>query len=55
MSPQWRRPVNKAMILCNACGIYYSRHNTLPRRRKVWNVDEAQWTCSTTTTSALYL
>ncbi|GFH18983.1 GATA-type domain-containing protein, partial [Haematococcus lacustris] len=33
-SPQWRRPANRNMVLCNACGIYYSRHNMLPRHRK---------------------
>lgn len=23
------------MVLCNACGIYYSRHHSLPKRKKV--------------------
>ncbi|KAF5834184.1 hypothetical protein DUNSADRAFT_9259 [Dunaliella salina] len=31
-SPQWRRPSTKKIVLCNACGIYFSRHNTLPQR-----------------------
>lgn len=34
-SPQWRRPSGKKIVLCNACGIYYSRHHTLPKRKKV--------------------
>ncbi|GAX83488.1 hypothetical protein CEUSTIGMA_g10913.t1 [Chlamydomonas eustigma] len=33
-SPQWRRPLAKKIVLCNACGIYYSRHHTLPKRKK---------------------
>ena len=34
-SPQWRRPLTKKMVLCNACGIYYSRHHSLPKGKKV--------------------
>ena len=34
-SPQWRRPLTKKIVLCNACGIYYSRHHSLPKRKKV--------------------
>ncbi|PNH12452.1 hypothetical protein TSOC_000606 [Tetrabaena socialis] len=34
-SPQWRRPLAKKVVLCNACGIYFSRHHSLPRRKKV--------------------
>ena len=34
-SPQWRRPLAKKVVLCNACGIYYSRHHALPKRKKV--------------------
>ncbi|KAG2497942.1 hypothetical protein HYH03_004204 [Edaphochlamys debaryana] len=34
-SPQWRRPLTKKIILCNACGIYFSRHHALPKRKKV--------------------
>lgn len=30
-SPQWRRPPPKKALLCNACGIYYSRHRSLPK------------------------
>uniref|UniRef100_A0A7R9V485 GATA-type domain-containing protein n=1 Tax=Chlamydomonas euryale TaxID=1486919 RepID=A0A7R9V485_9CHLO len=33
-SPQWRRPLTKKVVLCNACGIYYSRHHSLPKRKK---------------------
>lgn len=29
-SPQWRRPIDKEQVLCNACGIYYGRHRSLP-------------------------
>eukprot|EP00798_Chlamydomonas_sp_ICE-L_P017974 gene17974-24379_t len=31
-SPQWRRPLTRNILLCNACGIYYSRHHSLPKR-----------------------
>ncbi|MEW5303307.1 MAG: hypothetical protein WDW36_006012 [Sanguina aurantia] len=34
-SPQWRRPLTKKVILCNACGIYFSRHHALPKRKKI--------------------
>ncbi len=34
-SPQWRRPLTKKVVLCNACGIYFSRHHSLPKRKKV--------------------
>lgn len=34
-SPQWRRPLTKKVVLCNACGIYYSRHHSLPKRKKM--------------------
>lgn len=34
-SPQWRRPLTRNIALCNACGIYYSRHQALPKRKKV--------------------
>mmetsp|Transcript_9243 Transcript_9243/g.19766 ORF Transcript_9243/g.19766 Transcript_9243/m.19766 type:complete len:463 (+) Transcript_9243:385-1773(+) len=34
-SPQWRRPLTKKVVLCNACGIYYSRHHSLPKRKKL--------------------
>lgn len=37
-SPQWRRPLTKKVVLCNACGIYYSRHHSLPKRKKVCSV-----------------
>lgn len=30
VSPQWRRPRSKKGIYCNACGIYFARHKTLP-------------------------
>eukprot|EP00798_Chlamydomonas_sp_ICE-L_P005734 gene5734-6023_t len=33
-SPQWRRPLTRNAILCNACGIFYSRHHSLPKRKK---------------------
>ncbi|GLC33829.1 hypothetical protein PLESTM_000124000 [Pleodorina starrii] len=33
-SPQWRRPLTKKVVLCNACGIYFSRHHSLPKRKK---------------------
>ena len=33
-SPQWRRPLTKKVVLCNACGIYYSRHHSLPKKKK---------------------
>lgn len=34
-SPQWRRPLTRNIALCNACGIYFSRHQALPKRKKV--------------------
>lgn len=40
-SPQWRRPLTKKVVLCNACGIYYSRHHSLPRKKKAVFSSEA--------------
>lgn len=40
-SPQWRRPLTKKVVLCNACGIYYSRHHSLPKRKKALGAKQA--------------
>jgi hypothetical protein len=36
LSPQWRKPVlqDEVKVLCNACGIYFTRHKTLPFGRR---------------------
>lgn len=46
-SPQWRRPLTKKVVLCNACGIYYSRHHSLPKRKKVRAGGSTPWTFPT--------
>ncbi|KAG1675316.1 hypothetical protein FOA52_015990 [Chlamydomonas sp. UWO 241] len=33
-SPQWRRHLGNNCVLCNACGIFYRRHQCLPARKK---------------------
>ncbi|KAL6758141.1 hypothetical protein V8C86DRAFT_2604819 [Haematococcus lacustris] len=33
-APQWRRPDQGSMLLCNRCGIHYMRHRKLPGPKK---------------------
>ncbi len=32
-SAQWRRPRGTNKLLCNACGIYFTRYGKLPEQR----------------------